>query len=382
MHIHTFAIDQHLILFRPADQRLFILNPTASWIWQALGGDVSVSEIIQSLAAHYTISTEDIEADINATLQTWLSQGLNPSSVNEAEEQLPVQPVTVKMELPANSTSNFQTHFQYGRSNFTLDDYTPDLKPNFRPLLASLGTVEQKNTVNRIAVYKDRDNYVIGCNEIELERTPLEAVAVGRVVQTMVEYGYPDAAWMAFIHASAGGLDGHGFIFSGISGSGKSTLMAALAQSGWTYWCDDIVPLDSEERAGAVPLGHCLKSGSWDPLVPYYPELADQSVFHRFGREVRYQLPDSDKTGFTETMPVHRLVFPVYSPDGDQSLDPIPPIEGLQRLIDAQTWISPDPVLAGKLISWISTIPAYSLNFHSLDWAIDQLRELAQDEQL
>ena len=159
MRIHTFSIDQHLILFRPTDQHLFILNQTARWIWQALGRGVSVAEIIQSLAAHFNLPPEDIEADIHTTLRTWLNQGLNPSSLNEAEEPLSVQPVAVKMSLPANSSINFQSHFQYGQSNFTLDDYTSNLKPIFQPLLTSLGAVEQKKTENRIAVYKDKNNY-------------------------------------------------------------------------------------------------------------------------------------------------------------------------------------------------------------------------------
>ncbi len=377
MRVHTFSLDQHLILFQPAKQRLYILNPTAGWIWQSAADGVPFPEITSSLAAHYNLSKEVIESDIRTTLEYWLSRGLNPAD-QDVEDQ-PVPPVVVDMTPPVDTNVNFQAAFKYGQSSFTLVDHTLDLKSDLQPLLASLGAPEQDKTENRIVVYQDNDQYVIGCNGVELERTPIPNVAVGRMIQAMIENGYPKTTWMAFIHASAGALDGQGVIFSGIGGSGKSTLMAALAQSGWTYWCDDTVPLDIAGRAGAVPLGHCLKSGSWDVLAPYYPGLADQPVFQRYGKDVRYQLLDSAKTGFTETMPVHRLVFPVYESNCTQSLDPIPPVEGLQRLIDAQTWISPDTAHVEKLLHWISSTPVYTLHFHSLDWAIGQLNELLQD---
>ena len=99
-------------------------------------------------------------------------------------------------------------------------------------------------------------------------------------------------------------------------------------------------------------------------------------MYRRFDKDVRYHLLQTEQTDFSSTMPVHKLVFPVYAADCAQTLQPIPPEEGLQRLIDAQTWISPDPIHAEKMIRWISTIPAYSLNFHSLDWAIPKLRQL------
>ena len=213
---------------------------------------------------------------------------------------------------------------------------------------------------------------------IELERTPNQLVAIGRVIQEMVELGYPNTTWMAFIHGSAGALDEHGVIFPGIGGSGKSTLMAALAQSGWAYWCDDTVPVDTQKRVAPVPLSHCIKSGSWDVLAPYYKGFEKLPVFNRCDKEVRYLVSSPAPPHFSETQPVHSLVFPLYTPGKPQELLPIPPVEGLQRLVEAQSWISPDPAHAGEMINWISTIPIYTLKYYSLDWAIIQLNQLAR----
>ena len=154
--------------------------------------------------------------------------------------------------------------------------------------------------------------------------------------------------------------------------------MAALAQSGWAYWCDDMVPVNTQKRVGPVPLSHCIKSGSWDVLAPYYKGLEKLPVFNRGDKEVRYLVPSQDSHHFSETQPVHSLVFPLYTPGNPQRLLPISPVEGLQRLVEAQSWISPDPAHAGEMIHWISTIPIYTLKYNSLDWAIIQLNQLVR----
>ena len=377
MAIHTFPLNNHLVIHQPAGQRLFILNPTASWIWQSIADGTRPAELIDQLAEHYTAPREDFEDDVFATLEQWADQGLDPALPNkQSDKQQSGQTEPDVNCLPLAGDICYQNHYHYGQTTFSLTGYCQDLEPYFSPLFASLRTVDRQKTENKIEVFKEKEVYVIACNQVELERTPLALVAVGRVIQAMVEFGYPQTSWMAFVHASAGSLDGQGVIFSGIGGSGKSTLMAALAQSGWIYWCDDTVPLDTGGKVAAIPLNHCLKSGSWDVLSPYYPDLAQQPVYRRYDKDVRYHLLQTIQTDFSATMPVHKLVFPTYDPDCEQSLQPIAPEEGLQRLIDAQTWISPDPAHAEEMIRWISAIPAYSLDFHSLDWAIPRLRQL------
>ena len=206
--------------------------------------------------------------------------------------------------------------------------------------------------------------------------------AVGRVVQAIIEAGYPKAIWMAFMHASAGSLNGYGVVFPGRGGSGKSTLMAALTASGWAYWCDDTVPVDVHGRAGAVPLSPCLKFGSWEVLRSFYPDLDALPVYQRCDKEVRYLRLKYERKNCRSMLPVHALVVPVYTPGCSQKLISLTPVEGLQRLIKAQSWISTDPDRTAAMIDWLGTIPTYSLHYHSLDWAITRLEQLAQNGRL
>ncbi len=383
MSVYTFPLDNHLVIFRPVDKRLFILNPTAAWIWEAVAEGLKTSEIIKLLAQHFNVSTEDAERDVHSVLDQWSEYSLEPNQPNKETKHLATPTSSMRgaspgnKMLPANAQIFFQGNYYYGQSSFTLTDYTPDLEPYLSPLLASLQAADEENPKNRIAIFKDSNEYVVFSENIELERTPIQLVAIGRVIQEMVELGYPNTTWMAFIHGSAGALDEHGVIFPGIGGSGKSTLMAALAQSGWAYWCDDMVPVDTQKRVAPVPLSHCIKSGSWDVLAPYYKGFEKLPVFNRCDREVRYLVTSPAPSHFSKTQPVHSLVFPLYTPGKPQRLLPITPVEGLQRLVEAQSWISPDPAHAEEMIHWISTIPIYTLEYNSLDWAINKLNQLA-----
>ncbi len=312
MSIHTFALENHLIVFRPTDKQIFILNPTAGWIWQSISEGMAPETIAHLLAEQFALTSEQTEKDVQGTLDHWADLSLHPSQPDEENDtQATVQEKELPdCCLPAPDSVKQLFHFHYARTDFTLLVYSEELADFFAPLLSSLAAIDPETENVQIHVYPEKDEYVVACNGTELERTAQVNEAVGRVVQTLIEEGFPETDWMAFIHAAAGSLQGNGFIFPAIGGSGKTTLMAALAQSGWDYWADDTVPLDLNGRAGAVPLNHCIKSGSWEVLAPYCPALAEQPVYQRYNREVRYLPVSPEVTGFKETMEVQGLIFP------------------------------------------------------------------------
>ncbi len=386
MSIYSFHLDGHRILFRSADKHVFILNPTADWIWQAMAEGFSFDDLVEQLAEHFQISRSTARSDIVEQLNQWAVLGLNPRPAEQKKDRQPVaaaEPIKLDtIRFAQNAQYSLQYSFHFGSAVITLTDYTSDLAVHFGLLLSGLPATEIKESNSQITLFKDANEYVISCNGVELERTGFELAAVGRVVQAIIEAGYPQAIWMAFMHASAGSLNGYGVVFPGIGGSGKSTLMAALTASGWTYWCDDTVPVDVHGRAGAVPLRPCLKSGSWEVLRSFYPDLDTLPVYQRCDKEVRYLPLKHERKNCRSMLPVHALVFPAYTPGCSQKLCSLTPVEGLQRLIKAQSWISPDPDRTAAMIDWLGTIPTYSLHYHSLDWAITRLEQLAQNGRL
>ncbi len=377
MPVYSFPLEKHLVIFRPTDNRLFLLNPTAGWIWQATAAGMDTAEITELLAEQYSVPGEEIIRDVRATMAQWQNQGLDPAQPevtpeNPADIETDAVPTT---SIPADQQISFQQSFIYGQNSFTLAVYPQELTSAFAPLINTLPPLNGEADIS-ITIFKENNDYIIVKNQQELERTPMENIAVGRVLQAMVEFGYPDTTWMAYIHASAGALGRHGVIFPAIGGSGKSTLMAALCRCGWTYWGDDTVPLDIGGKAGAMHLNQCIKSGSWEVLKRYYPDIEKLPVYNRYDKTVRYLPTGLTLTAFKKPLPVHKLIFPCYSANCDQSIEPISAVQALQFLIDSQTWISPDPAHAETMINWISTIPSFTLKYHDLDWAAENLKKL------
>ena len=121
---------------------------------------------------------------------------------------------------------------------------------------------------------------------------------MGQVFGRILELSYPDAEWLAMMHAAAVGDAEGAVVMAGDSGSGKSTLTAALVDAGLSYFSDDVVPLDQALRIRPMPLAHQREGrqlagagdalsgarGAADPRRPAAPLSADRADPHRPGR--------------------------------------------------------------------------------------------------
>ncbi len=162
-----------------------------------------------------------------------------------------------------------------------------------------------------IDVLRDGAGYLVVCNGSDIERAASLEEALGQVFGRILELSYPDAEWLAAMHAAAVGDQRGVVVMPGDSGSGKSTLTAALVDAGLSYFSDDIVPLDSALRIRPLPLGISVKEGSWPVLATRYPELAALPIFE--GRRRRYLPIDRARIGPGAGLPVTSIVFPSYS---------------------------------------------------------------------
>lgn len=65
-----------LSLYDPAEERVTVLNTTASDIWRLLDGETSLRELVGLLAGAYGIESETIERDVAATVAELADQDL------------------------------------------------------------------------------------------------------------------------------------------------------------------------------------------------------------------------------------------------------------------------------------------------------------------
>jgi hypothetical protein len=380
----TFPIEDHLVVFRPQNRQLFVLNPTARWIWEARGRDKKPHEIASDMAAHFQMPSDIVLNHIEQTLSQWSTTHLNPAQVEGSEvTDILCETVTQSICVQPDDPACFQGHYRMGAVPATIHLHTPELTPLLEPLLSGLKVADQvKNadSENRIEVIKDQGQYVVVHNGIEVERSHLQHRALGGIIQSLIQCGYPESKWMAYIHGAAGAYEGRGVVLPGTGGSGKSTLMAALAWSGWQYWCDDIVPLQIDGKVRAVPLGICLKEGSWVALGAYLHGLEDHLAHHRYGVPVKYFQPDGKRINPADALPVDCLVFPRYIPDEPPSIKSLSPVEALRRLVEAQTWVSPHYAHVEALIQWIGKVSAHEMIFDSLNRGISFINRIVHHE--
>jgi hypothetical protein len=68
-------MDDDLLLFHPAQNKIFYCNETAALIWQLCNGERTVEEIGALITAAYPESAEAIASEIQNTLQQFFEQG-------------------------------------------------------------------------------------------------------------------------------------------------------------------------------------------------------------------------------------------------------------------------------------------------------------------
>ena len=109
----------------------------------------------------------------------------------------------------------------------------------------------------------------------------------------------------------------------------------------------------------------CIKSGSWQVLQPYRPDLAAVVETSRFGQLVRYLPPRHPVV--PNHMPPRLLLFPSYRPYQEAAYQWLSPEEALQRLVAADAVIRDlEQEKLEDLCRWVSSMPAYAIQYPSL----------------
>lgn len=69
-------VDGRINIFAPGTGQAFMLNETASSIWQLAGGELSASEIVARVADLYDVPAETVRKQVLATLRRFRADNL------------------------------------------------------------------------------------------------------------------------------------------------------------------------------------------------------------------------------------------------------------------------------------------------------------------
>ena len=344
----VFEFAGHLLVIPRTQPRLFLLNETARRVWQTLDDGASIEQAVERLAAHYGLPLAQVRADVEAIVAEWRAQDLLTS---ECPRQSSDDAAAIGGGAPPPRARRLHAERIYRLCGHPIRVRfgSPVTEQLFHPAAAHTAAPGSA-AADVIDFVQDGPGFVVTCNGCDVERAEQAEQALGIVHGRILELSYPDAEWLAVMHAGAVGDERAAVVMAGASGSGKSTLTAALVHAGLRYLGDDIAPLDHSLRLRPMPTGIGLKQGSWSVLASRYPELASLPI-HLGGR--RYLPVPEQRYAPFGGLPVKCLVFPRYCADERTTLRPLSSIQKLERLTHARSWLSLDRRRFSVTLGWL-----------------------------
>ncbi len=373
----VFEFEGCLLVVPRREPRLFLLNATARMMWQELARGVPPDDVADTLAARFDVPPAQVRADMTAILAEWSAHNLLTSAPPPDGAAPSAGPVTAADPSPVRGSLHAERVYRLCGRPIRVRCDAPEIEQAIHPPLAHAADPSSDPT-DTVEVVRDGAGYLVVCNGSDIERAATDEEALGQVFGRILELSYPEAKWLAMMHAGAVGDERGAVVMPADSGSGKSTLTAALVHAGLRYFSDDVVPLDHGLRIRPMPLGISLKEGSWPVLAARYPELETLPVYP--GRRRRYLPIAAPRHGPRAGLPVQSLVFPRYRPDQPMTLRRLPALDVLGKLASARSWIALDGRRFGITLRWIEETPGYDLGYASLEEAVLAIEGLLNGE--
>jgi hypothetical protein len=370
-----FPLGDELVVARPDVQGLFLLNGTASVVWEEYRRGAPPAEIAQTFSALYGVPESMARRDIEAALAHW-SEGLlsSPPAGSPARAEglsrlrdLESSSQAVAIDCVLNGRG-FRVLLEPGD---LVEEIAPRLDKIAVPRLSSADspflTFALVNGEDRVFVFRD------GTCIAEEEKT---AAARAILLQEMTSHCDPGRETKAILHAGACGTAADCVILAGASHAGKSTLCAALMGRGLYCYSDDSAVLDREFRVSGMPFPVMVREESWAVLESRVYSFAERApIQQRWGFNVRF-LPSNLPGSSSPSAPVRALIFVEYRPGSAAKLEPLSAFEALLGLQQSGFWVEHNRESIARFLAWIQRLGRYKLIYSQIDEACDAVAGL------
>lgn len=367
-------VDDALVLARPGINTLFVLNETASFLWDSLAGGACAEESARRLAEAYGIPEPMAARDVQMAIAGWRRRGISGPPRPEHEDP-GAWPINYG-DPPARAEVHFQETraYRFLELGFTIRFESLELAAAIHPRFANLeAALEDAGGARHFEIFASGSGCVLRENETVLACHPSPAALAYRLFFEIVRLAHRGLDPMAWLHAACVGNASATILLVANNGSGKSTLCAALARSGFQAFCDDRVFLDcATQRPAATPNSITLKRGSWPVLLPFYPEIERLPIVHSEGEELRFlgPLPPADRL----LRPVTHVFFPRFQAASPPRARALTAIQALDRMVAADGWISSELRHLERFLGWVREVRCFDLTYADLDSAMAQIQ--------
>lgn len=379
-------LDGDTIAFSERTQKLISLNPAAEFILRELQRGSSQASIVDRFVLQGATSAETAGAWVRSVRESLSSESPaagdlradDPATAiaqDSASEVPPYRPFTAKVEKRYRLLDTCY-----------LVRYA--LRDQVNPVNAVIGHLANDETftpTDVIDIWGDRVDGGHIRSQVYRNREPIGEVRrpalLGPFVKSLlwqsavIRYNF-----LFYVHAGVVGTGESCILFPAPAGSGKSSLTAAMTRRGYQYYSDEIALVQRQTfRVPPMPLAICVKESGWEVMSKYFPNIASLPTHRRGdGKLVRYVPPPEDAARH-QPANVSRIIFPRYAKDGSTHLKPLRRAEALGRLLGECLALGQrlDRENVACIVNWMAGIDCYSLEFSSLDDAVELVAQAA-----
>lgn len=383
MRLLRARLGESLILARPGDRALHVLNASAAELWDCLEdvADGAQQAALQRRLAEFRQLPAQAAAEIATNL---LSQWRHAGLIGAVAEK-PSPSLHDDWLIQANPAARATPHCRVvemaeARIALRIDDAT--LRQAIEPLLP-VAEGPEGPCAHALRLTGGRENWTLqveGRADAAATGTTADEAIVG-VINALVDLACRLEDRLLLVHGA--GLvspEGCGLLLIAPGGSGKTTLAAALNAEGWRLLSDDVVPVGMDGRLLALRGPLCLKAGAWPILSSRRPDVSRAPTILRFGERVRMVAPAS--AGPFGLVTPGLMLFPRYQPGVATATMRLAPEEALRRIVESDAVIrNLTQAKLDALARWAGGAPAYALDYPDLDSGLEAARRLASGAQ-
>lgn len=369
----SIPFDGMLVVALSKVNALYVLNESASLIWESFVDSHSEARAAEKLELTYGISGETAQRDVTLALRDWWARGLLGLEPLDAEDPGP-WPRTIE-EASNVYRGRFEDECSYRLvdASFCIHYASVALADAIHPRFANLAVCEKVDDKNLFEIYETGDGLVLRTPDGLATSHPSAAALSYELFFEIVRLTHSYLQPMAVLHSSLLDSANGAIALVAHNGGGKSTLAAALGKSGLRNLGDDRIFLDFvTAQPAAVPNSVSLKQGSWPLLASRYPEILQLPVCRNDrGDEIRFILP---KPPAERLLPqIKHIFFPRYAPNQGTSSLALTPVQALERIAVAESWISSEPGKLSAFLRWLEHTPCYDLPFSDLEAGVAEV---------
>ena len=385
-HIDTFHMGDDLLLFDARTKRLVLLNATARLVWEGFEQGFTQDEIVRMITQATDQTYKPVSSDVLSIVKEWSDLGLfgdketSPPPVSNTTPSPSAHariPINKNEQVPEKFSVKEECCFKLMDSVFSFKASSISEMDMVRPLISHLAVYPASIAQIELSLLKTNHRYLLFNKE-----TPVDACREAKEIAPMLYAhimmnAYEKSDSLFGIHAAAVQKENLCILLPAESGKGKSTLAASLARNGFLYCADDLVLLDKNPvRMKPVPTAMGIKSGSWEKIEPFYPEINSIPIHLRDDhKKIRYLTPDNGIDWHelsSSTFEVNYIIYPEYQPDQDFSFTKISPAQSVIKMTSAGFDIPGelDKKSLTKIVDWIKNTPSYTLFYNELEDAL------------